>query len=101
MKQLELNSNEERVINALRIRSLTSRKLLSHTEHISHNWNEEPFARGAYLNDQASSSISSNLFRSIDNKVYFAGDSYTQEDDWSSVHVAARAARDAVRLILN
>ena len=33
-------------------------------------------------------------------KVYFAGDSYTQEDDWSSVHVAARAARDAVRLIL-
>lgn len=72
----------------------------NYIKHISQNWNEEPFARGAYLNDQASSSISSNLFRPIDDKVYFAGDSYTQEDDWSSVHVAARAARDAVRLIL-
>lgn len=36
MKQLELNSNEERVINALRIRSLTSRELLSQTQHIPH-----------------------------------------------------------------
>lgn len=72
----------------------------NYLQHISQNWNEEPFAQGAYLNDQASSSISSNLFRPMDNKVYFAGDSYTQEDDWSSVHVAARAARDAVRLML-
>lgn len=72
----------------------------SYVQHISQNWNEEPHIRAAYLNDQASSSISSTLFTPIDNKVYFAGDSYTQEDDWSSVHVAARAARDAVRLVL-
>ena len=72
----------------------------SYVNHISQNWNEEPHIQGAYLNDQASSSISSTLFTPIDNKVYFAGDSYTQEDDWSSVHVAAQAARDAVRLIL-
>jgi len=69
-------------------------------QHISQNWNEEPFIKAAYLEDNAASSISSRLFTPIDNKVYFAGDSYTQEDNWSSVHVATRAARDAVRLIL-
>ena len=66
-------------------------------QHISQNWNEEPHIKAAYLEDNAVSSISSRLFTPIDNKVYFAGDAYTREDDWSSVHVAARAARDAVR----
>ena len=69
-------------------------------QHISRNWNEEPFIKGAYLEDNAASSISSRMFTPIDDKVYFAGDAYTQEDNWGSVHVAARAARDAVRLIL-
>ena len=72
----------------------------NYLQHISQNWNEEAHIRAAYLEDNASSSISSTLFTPIDNKVYFAGDAYTQEDDWSSVHVAAQAARDAVRLIL-
>ncbi|MEM1340325.1 MAG: FAD-dependent oxidoreductase [Bacteroidota bacterium] len=61
------------------------------------NWNEQPFAGAAYLEDEASSSISTAMSKSIDNKLYFAGCSYTQFDDWSSVHTAARSARDAVR----
>ena len=73
----------------------------NYIKHITQNWNEEPFAKAAYLSDVALSSTSSILFTPIDNKVYFAGEAYTQEDDWGSVHVAARAARDAVRQIIS
>ncbi|MEM1259802.1 MAG: FAD-dependent oxidoreductase [Bacteroidota bacterium] len=61
------------------------------------NWNEQPFARAAYLEDDAPSSISRAMADSVNGKLYFAGCSYTQFDDWSSVHTAARSARDAVR----
>ncbi len=64
---------------------------------LAQNWNEKPFARAAYLEDEASSSISRAMSKSIDNKLYFAGCSYTQFEDWSSVHTATRSARDAVR----
>ena len=72
----------------------------NYIQHIVQNWNEEPHIKAAYLADNASSSISTILSTSINNKVYFAGDAYTQFDDWSSVHIAARSARDAVREIL-
>ncbi len=64
------------------------------------NWNEQPFARAAYLADVASSSTSRNMAKSINDKLYFAGDSYSDEDDWSAVHVAARSARNAVRELI-
>ncbi|UOY08553.1 FAD-dependent oxidoreductase [Muricauda sp. SCSIO 64092] len=64
------------------------------------NWNEQPFARAAYLADVASSSTSRAMAKSINGKLYFAGDSYTEEDDWSAVHVAARSARNAVRELI-
>lgn len=64
---------------------------------LAQNWNEQPFARAAYLEDDASSSISRKMAESVANKLYFAGCSYTQFEDWSSVHTAARSARDAVR----
>lgn len=64
------------------------------------NWNEQPFARGAYLTDRAPSSISRRMAESVDNKLYFAGTSYTQENDWGSVHTAAKSARDAVRELI-
>lgn len=72
----------------------------NYVDHIVQNWNDEPFIGAAYLADNASSNISSVLSTSINNKVYFAGDAYTQEDDWSAVHNAARSARDAVRELL-
>ena len=61
------------------------------------NWNEQPFAQAAYLEDNASGSISRVMAKSVNDKLFFAGCSYTQFDDWSSVHTAARSARDAVR----
>jgi len=66
-------------------------------EILVQNWNEQPFARAAYLEDDASSSTSRIMAESVDNKLYFAGCSYTQFEDWSSVHTAARSARDTVR----
>lgn len=64
------------------------------------NWNEQPFARAAYLEDDALSFISRAMSKSINDKVYFAGCSYTRENDWSSVHTAARSARDTVRELI-
>ena len=61
------------------------------------NWNEQPFARAAYLADVAPSATSRIMAESVEDKLYFAGDAYTREDDWSAVHNAARSARDAVR----
>lgn len=70
-------------------------------EHMVQNWNEAPYAKGAYLADVAPSSTSIRMATSVDNKLYFAGTAYTQEDDWGSVHHAARSARDAVAEVLN
>ncbi|MEM7539854.1 MAG: FAD-dependent oxidoreductase [Chloroflexota bacterium] len=72
----------------------------TYVKHIVQNWNEEPFIRAAYLEDDAPSYISRVLSESIDQKLFFAGTSYTQEDDWSSVHTAAHSARDAVTELL-
>lgn len=67
---------------------------------LAQNWNDQPFARAAYLDDDASSSVSRRMSESVGNKLYFAGCSYTQFDDWSSVHTAARSARDVVRELI-
>ncbi len=64
------------------------------------NWNEQPFARAAYLADSDSLSISRIMSKSINDKLYFAGTSYTHENDWGSVHNAARSARDAVQELI-
>lgn len=76
--------------------------IASHTyiKHQAQNWSEEPYIRSAYLADNAPSYISKVLAKPIDNKIFFAGDAYTQQDDWGGVHNAARSARDVIELIL-
>lgn len=69
-------------------------------KQIVQNWNDEPFIRSAYLADVAPSRISQVLSKSVDNTIFFAGEAYTQEDDWGGVHNAARSAKDAVLEIL-
>ncbi|MBS1256158.1 MAG: hypothetical protein MAG581_01971 [Deltaproteobacteria bacterium] len=69
-------------------------------KHIVQNWSEEPFIRSAYLADVVPSRISSILSTSVEQKIFFAGEAYTQEDDWGGVHNAVRSARDAVHEIL-
>lgn len=73
----------------------------NYIKHIVQNWNEEPHIRAAYLADVAPSSISTVLAETLNDKLYFAGDAYTKFDDWGSVHVAARSAREAVQEILS
>ncbi|WP_420574791.1 flavin monoamine oxidase family protein [Kordia sp.] len=72
----------------------------NYVNHIVQNWNDDPFIGAAYLADNAPYYISSTLATSVNNKLYFAGDAYTQEDDWSAVHNAARSARNAVSELL-
>lgn len=72
----------------------------AYRRHIVQNWNDEPFARAAYLEDDAPSSVSRQLAQPIDGRVFFAGDAYTSFDDWGSVHTAARSAADAVEALL-
>ena len=68
----------------------------TYIKHMTQNWNNEPYARAAYLEDNAPVWISREMAKSIEDKLYFAGASYTSFIDWSSVHTAARSAREAV-----
>ncbi|MDC8004562.1 FAD-dependent oxidoreductase [Aureisphaera galaxeae] len=68
----------------------------NYVDHIVQNWNEEPYAQGAYITDQENWKMVRTLGESVNNKLYFAGDAYSDGEDWSSVHVAARSARAAV-----
>ncbi|MEO1437378.1 MAG: FAD-dependent oxidoreductase [Bacteroidota bacterium] len=68
----------------------------NYIKHISQNWNEEPFAQGAYIVDHENWQRVRRLGQSVVNKIYFAGCAYTQGEDWSSVHTAARSAKRAV-----
>ena len=68
--------------------------------HVAHDWIAEPFIESAYLADNAPSYISRDLFTPIQNKVFFAGEAYTAEDDWGGVHNATTSARDVVERIL-
>ncbi|MEO0787917.1 MAG: FAD-dependent oxidoreductase [Bacteroidota bacterium] len=73
----------------------------SYVKHIFQNWNEEPFANGAYIYDNEDWRRLRKLGESISGKLYFAGDAYTTGDDWSSVHAAARSAKRAIEELVS
>lgn len=73
----------------------------SYERHLVQNWNEDPFARGAYLADDAPSSITRRLAEPLNDRVFFAGDAYTTFDDWSSVHTATRSAGETVERLVD
>ena len=73
----------------------------TYLRHISKNWSDDPFAGAAYLQDDANSSIAPALAAPVTERIDLAGCSYVAGgDDWSSVHTAARSARDVVARIL-
>ena len=72
----------------------------TYVDHVIQRWNEEPYARAAYLEDDAPTRITRTLAPPIGDTLFFAGDAYTSFDDWSSVHTAIRSAIEAVDAIV-
>ena len=68
----------------------------SYIKHIEQNWEQEPFINSAYLSNVSATKISTVLAEPIENKIFFAGEAYTKENDWGAVHNAAISARNAV-----
>lgn len=101
-KQYQLASEEaqlEFVLNELD-RIFDGKASESYINHVVQNWDDEQFIQSAYLADTASSSIPNVLSSTINHKVYFAGESYTQDGDWGAVHNATQSARRVVEEIL-
>lgn len=73
----------------------------NYVKHIFQNWNAEPYANGAYIIDDENWRVVRTLGENVDDRLFFAGDAYTEGNDWSSVHAAARSARRAVEEILS
>jgi len=72
----------------------------NYIEHLIQNWNEEPYAQAAYVRDQEDWQLVRTLGESVNGKLYFAGDAYTDGEDWSSVHTAVRSAKIAVEELI-
>ncbi|MFY0672143.1 MAG: FAD-dependent oxidoreductase [Bacteroidia bacterium] len=69
-------------------------------KYLVQNWSMEPLFKGAYISDNSDSSLLYDLGQSVDNKVFFAGEAYTNGNDWGGAHAAAEAAKKTVEEIL-
>lgn len=65
----------------------------NYINHITQNWNNEPFIGGGYLSDYEDWKKVKELGDSVADKLYFAGGEYTDGEDWVSVHTAAKSAK--------
>lgn len=72
----------------------------SYRRHLTQDWSAEPHIRQAYVADHADWRLVRTLGRPTSERVLFAGDAYTDGENWSEVHVAARSARVAVERFL-
>ena len=68
----------------------------NYLKHIFQNWTTEPFAQGAYVHYFADWKTIRDLGKSISDKLFFAGDTYTDGSEWSSVHAAAQSAKSLI-----
>ena len=65
--------------------------------HIVQNWSAEPFIGGAYITPDENWRLVRELGKPVGNKLFFAGDAYTDGEDWASVHAAALSGIEVVR----
>jgi len=79
----------------------TNQATPNYIQHITQNWNNEPFIRGGYLTDYEDWRKVRELGNSIAGKLYFAGAEYTDGEDWVSVHTAAQSAKRVIEEINN
>lgn len=73
----------------------------NYIQHITQNWNNEPFIKGGYLTDYEDWRKVRELGNSVADKLYFAGGEYTDGEDWVSVHTAAQSAKSVIVEINN
>lgn len=69
----------------------------TYVKHVTQNWSKEPFIQGSYTHGD--DSVLGTLTTPIDDKFYFAGESYAPSA-YATVHGAARSAFVAVEEIL-
>ncbi|MEL6537837.1 MAG: FAD-dependent oxidoreductase, partial [Bacteroidota bacterium] len=72
-----------------------------YVQHLTQHWADEPFAKGAYINDYASPFAMAKLQEPVADRLFFAGDGYTDGTDWGNVHNAIRSAQQCVDTLLN
>ncbi len=68
----------------------------SYVKHIFQDWNKEPFIEGTYLYDHESWLRARVLGQSVEDKVFFAGEAYSDGENWGGVDSAISSARRAV-----
>ncbi|MEL6537649.1 MAG: FAD-dependent oxidoreductase [Bacteroidota bacterium] len=69
-------------------------------KHTFQNWTAEPYIGGAYLYDHESFGRVRTLGDSVDNKVFFAGEAYTDGSNWGGVDAAIGAAQRVVSTLV-
>ena len=73
----------------------------NYLNHLTQDWSKERFAKGAYVSDFSDPKTIAQLQESIAEKLFFAGDSYTEGYDWGNVHNAIHSAKQCVNQIIN
>lgn len=64
------------------------------------DWSQQRFIHQAYLSDHAHWKYPPRMRQPLHSKVFFAGEAYTDGEDWGSVHCAAQSAVEAVEKVL-
>jgi hypothetical protein len=70
-------------------------------QHITQNWNNEPFIKAGYMTDYADWRMVREPGNTVANKIFFAGAEYTDGENWVSVHTAAESAKKVVEELMN
>jgi monoamine oxidase len=68
-------------------------------EHVTQHWLREPYIGGSYSHYDTTD-YQAALTAPIDNKIFFAGETYAPDGEISTVHGAGLSAYDAVELLL-
>lgn len=68
----------------------------SYVKHVFQNWNEETYAKGAYVQYFERIKDLRTLGKSVGDRLHFAGDAYTKGIDFSSVQAAVKSAKSLV-----
>ncbi len=72
----------------------------NYVKHLTQNWSEEPFIRGAYLVDHEDWRLVKRLSEPVLDRIFFAGGPFTDGEDWVAVEHAAASAKRAVEALM-